>query len=161
MRATFLALALTLSLTVFADEPAPADDPILTFVNDLDIQVGVWVCSQKNTNPNPWAHVLIEPGKEGKFVLRSPDPFIIVLDEKESRFRTKPAAIKEFLKKRRNSVMRMQLSFLSAQPEGGGGLPPMITRLRIDPPTGIQREDGDVLLLEWEPKPGVDAIPET
>jgi hypothetical protein len=105
-------LALFAAGAVFVTVAVPtarADDQVVAFHmhNYLDQAVGVW----------------IEPDKDGTIRLGSPDRFIIAVDVGEQRSRSKPVAIKAFLAKHPDYVLKLSAShILGAQAGHSGGL---------------------------------------
>jgi hypothetical protein len=98
--------------------PAWAEDVILNVHNNYYQQVGIWVRSEQNHNPNPWVHHIVPRNGNGKILLRSPDRFIIVVDADGRRSRSKPVALKDYLTKHPKYVMKVSVTQLAGAPAG-------------------------------------------
>ncbi|HEV3417602.1 MAG TPA: hypothetical protein VG056_12335 [Pirellulales bacterium] len=123
-----MALTILVLLTATSSRPAQADegDVAFHFKNTLDQGVGVWVASEKSTKANPWAHLDVAAGESGTITLRAQDRFVVAVDIGNSRSRSKPIALKEFLTKHPDFVLNVSIAqtfgkAFGAPDDGGGG----------------------------------------
>jgi hypothetical protein len=126
MRTTALLLAILASADLGSAARADEGDVAFHFKNTLDQGVGVWVASEKSTKANPWAHLDVAAGESGTITLRAQDRFVVAVDIGNSRSRSKPIALKEFLAKHPDFVLNVSIAqtfgkAFGAPDEGGGG----------------------------------------
>ncbi|HEV2972785.1 MAG TPA: hypothetical protein VGY55_22645 [Pirellulales bacterium] len=130
MKTTLSATVLLISALLWTTGPraARADegDVAFHFKNTLDQGVGVWVASEKSTKANPWAHLDVAAGESGTITLRAQDRFVVAVDVGNSRSRSKPIALKEFLTKHPDFVLNVSVEktfgkAFGAPDDGGGG----------------------------------------
>lgn len=119
--------------------------------NNLDQTVGVWVASEKSSNPNPWAHVDVAPDKEATFTLQSPDRFVVAVDVGKQRSRSKPVALKAFLAAHPSYVLQVDIERVTGFDPNA---PEQPTRYRLDFVPTKPAEENSVQ------KPAIAAPPE-
>ena len=115
------------------------DSATLKLHNDLSDPVTVYIASQKNQNPNPWAKLQIDPDATTAIILKSPDPFLIRIDLGSESARSKPVELKKFLAEHRSYVMNIGRDYgmmIAGGPQSGGGenAPPKLSAtIKPDP----------------------------
>ena len=117
------ALMISALSIVAGPRAARADDGdvVFHFKNTLAETVGVWVASEKSTMANPWGHLDVAAGETGSFTLQAQDRFVVAVDVGGQRSRSKPIALKTFLAKHPDYVLRANLvQFLGADKGGSG-----------------------------------------
>jgi hypothetical protein len=121
LSATALMISALLMLTGPRAARADEGDVAFHFKNTLDDTVGVWVASEKSTKANPWAHLDVAAGETGTMTLRAPDRFVVAVDVGGQRSRSKPIALKAFLAKHPDYVLKANLvQFLGAGKDSSG-----------------------------------------
>ncbi len=95
--------------------------------NDAAQAIDVYVASEQSQAEKPWVHLQIDADDEGQCTLDSPDRYVVVVQARGERWRSKRIGLKEFLAAHPGSLLRISqpaTNSIAAQVEAEAGASP-------------------------------------